>query len=289
MFLEDFVPKIERVAEYSPSSSFAIHLFRAIHDSEPRLERIHHNITMGLFHLIHRCRCIILLAYIYPFGCVAVSPYLGLHTSTSVLLPKQSLPEKKNGKKSASFLLTLKQQKYNRSFRDTVNEIVTGEVRKPSHRYFQHALYWMTAADSIISIILNEYTVFSFPGASIAAPFEKQGVVREVYSKLFYFARMRPRLLYSIGALVRALSLCTPLRHLMDPTVGVGAGIHFFAHLACARWVKPLILGWATTKAFWIWLGARPVDRAFIPITLSIHEWEEKKAKKSSNIDESDK
>ncbi|VEU44158.1 unnamed protein product [Pseudo-nitzschia multistriata] len=69
----------------------------------------------------------------------------------------------------------------------------------------------------------------------IAPQAEAQSVVREVYSKLFYFARMRPRLLYSIGALLRALSLCTPLRHLFDPTVGVGAGIHFFASLASSR------------------------------------------------------
>lgn len=191
---------------------------------------------MGIFHLIYRCRHIICMSCIYPLSCMAVSPYLGLHASTSVLLPKQSIPiEKKDGRKIASLLSTSRQQKYYRSFRDTINESVTGDVRKPSHRYFQHALYWITAADSIISVILNEYTDVFFPGASIVAHNEKQGVVREVYSKLFYFARMRPRLLYSIGALVRALSLCTPLRHLVDPTVGVGAGIHFFAHLAGSR------------------------------------------------------
>jgi len=44
--------------------------------------------------------------------------------------------------------------------------------------------------------------------------------------------------------------------------------------------VKPLILGWATTKAFWTWLGARPIEKAYVPITLSIHEWEDKKSKR---------
>lgn len=166
---------------------------------------------------------------------------------------------------------------------------MTGFVRRPSHRLIQHALYWITAADTVLSVILNEYSDFSLPGASVVLPMEKQGVVREVYSKLFYFARMRPRLLYSIGALVRALSLCTPLRYLLDPTVGVGAGIHFFAYLAGSRWVKPVILGWTTTKALWTWLGARPVDRAYLPITLSIHEWEEKKTKKNVKIDGADK
>merc|ERR1712224_1143835 len=82
---------------------------------------------------------------------------------------------------------------------------------------------------------------------------------------------------------IRALSLCTPLRHVVDPAVGVGFGIHLFAFLTSARWVKPLVLGWATTKWFWTWLGARPVERAFLPITLSIHEWEQKQQKGTSN------
>jgi len=246
---------------------------------------------MGLFDPIHRCRhallyFIIYTACLYPFSCMAVGPYLGHRgTSPPVLLPKQSVPiEKKDGRNPINISLTPKQQEFCRSFRETINELVTGFVRKPSHRYFQHALYWITAADTVVSVILNEYSDISFPGAIITSK-DKSGVVREVYSKLFYFARMRPRLLYSIGALVRALSLCTPLRHLIDPTVGVGFGINFFAFLTGSRWVKPLILGWATTKAFWTWLGARPAGRAYVPITLSIHEWEEKKTKKNAKID----
>ena len=62
-----------------------------------------------------------------------------------------------------------------------------------------------------------------------------------------------------------------------------------FVSLPIFYTVKPLILGWATTKAFWTWLGASPVDRAYVPITLSIHEWEEKKSKKGSKVDEPDK
>jgi len=262
-----------------------------MHSLESRLKRKRQRIRMGLFDPIHRCRhallyFIIYTACLYPFSCMAVGPYLGHRgTSPPVLLPKQSVPiEKKDGRNPINISLTPKQQEFCRSFRETINELVTGFVRKPSHRYFQHALYWITAADTVVSVILNEYSDISFPGAIITSK-DKSGVVREVYSKLFYFARMRPRLLYSIGALVRALSLCTPLRHLIDPTVGVGFGINFFAFLTGSRWVKPLILGWATTKAFWTWLGARPAGRAYVPITLSIHEWEEKKTKKNAKID----
>ena len=162
-----------------------------------------------------------------------MGPYSGhRHISTAVLLPKQSISiAKKADGNSFQVQLNQRQHQWCRSFRDSITELVTGSVRETSHRYFQHAIYWLTAADAVISVILNEYSDFSFPGTYLVAANEKQGVVREVYSKLFYFARMRPRLLYSIGALVRALSLCTPLRYLLDPAVGVGAGIHFFAHL----------------------------------------------------------
>jgi len=244
--------------------------------------------------MVHSCRytslfIIIYTSCIYPFNCMAVGPYLGNHhTSTSVFLQKQSARiEKKDVGNAINISLSPKQQECYRSLRDRISELVTRFVRKPNRWYFQHALYWMTAADAMISVFLNEYS--DFPIALIVSPNAKPGVVNEIYSKLFYFARMRPRLLYSIGALVRALSLCTPLRYLLDPAVGVGAGIHFFAYLTGSRWVKPLILGWATTKALWTWLGARPVDRAYLPITLSIHEWEEKKTKKNGKIDGSGK
>ena len=104
-------------------------------------------------------------------------------------------------------------------------------------------------------------------------------MVPSVYSKLFYFARLRPRLVFSVGSLLRALQLCTPLGRILDPSIGVGAGINLCAILAGSRWVKPLVLGWATTKYLWKWLGAERVGRAFLPITLSIREWEQQEKK----------
>jgi len=196
-----------------------------------RLSLIYH------FRRRHACLCYII---VMACGCLAVGPHPPnwgyRRTPTSVLLSKQSVStESKDSKKSIHISLNPKQQQHYQSFRETINELVTGFVRIPSHRFIQHALYWITAADTVLSVILNEYSDLSLPGASIVLPMEKQGVVREVYSKLFYFARMRPRLLYSVGALVRAFSLCTPLRYLLDPTVGVGAGINFFSFLAGSR------------------------------------------------------
>jgi len=164
-----------------------------------------------------------------------------------------------------------------------IEAIVRGDGSvQPFGRNTQHFFYWFTAMDTILSVFRNQYcSPLKFVDAFLSelSQNNKQGVVQKAYEKLFYFARLRPRLLYSVGALVRALSLCTPLHHIIDPTVGVGAGIHLFAFLSGARWVKPVVLGWATTKYFWTTLGAKSVEKAYIPITLSIHEWETDKTK----------
>jgi hypothetical protein len=128
-----------------------------------------------------------------------------------------------------------------------INEIITGDVRRPSTRFVQQVLYWITAADSVHSVFLNEYSELYLSFCS-PIPVDRGALVPSVYSKLFYFARLRPRLLYAIGALVRALQLCTPFRKVLDPCVGVGAGVNLCALLAGSRWVKPFVLGWATTK-----------------------------------------
>jgi hypothetical protein len=111
-----------------------------------------------------------------------------------------------------------------RRFRDIINEFITGNVRKPSSRSLQHLLYWITSLDAIHSVFLNEYSSLLLYFSSPIPP-ERTSLVPSVYSKLFYFARLRPRLLYSIGALIRALQLCTPFRRVLDPTVVCVAGL----------------------------------------------------------------
>mmetsp|Transcript_13931 Transcript_13931/g.30450 ORF Transcript_13931/g.30450 Transcript_13931/m.30450 type:complete len:227 (+) Transcript_13931:179-859(+) len=149
--------------------------------------------------------------------------------------------------------------------------LVTGQA-SPGPKALHHWLYWMTAVDAIENVLRNEYTTTT-TATTFGGPFSTAAV----YSKLFYFARLRPRLLYAVGAILRALQLCTPLGRVLDPTIGVGAGINLCGSLANSRWVKPLILGFATTKFVWKWLGARqPQGRAFVPISLSLGEWQDK-------------
>jgi hypothetical protein len=165
-------------------------------------------------------------------------------------------------------------------WRQAMEDLVSGTV-KPGPQVLQHSLYWLTAVDAVLCVFLNEYSSILTFGMSRSTIRGNNNMVPMVlYSKLFYFAQLSPRLLYSVGALLRALQLCTPFRCILDPTIGVGAGINLCAIFVGSLWVKPLVLGWATTKWAWTWLGARQVEKAYVPITVSIREWEERKQPK---------
>lgn len=196
-----------------------------------------------------RIQLMVVFALIFlPFQCHAMKP--------SPWRPIRRLQKEVQKKTNFDFFWRLR-----RSLRTGIIE--------PGPLYFHQILYWTTAADALQFVLFNEYS----------------GNTRTtMYSKLFVFARLRPRLLFSLGSLLRALQLCTPFQKVFDPSIGVGAGINLCAILAGSRWVKPVILGWATTKCAWVWLGARQLDRAFLPITLSIREWEKKRG--NTNRDE---
>lgn len=85
------------------------------------------------------------------------------------------------------------------------NQWRIGDVLRPCTVALQHVLYWITAADAVHSLFLNEYSgIYKLLYASSTITERTHALVPSVYSKLFYFARLRPRLLYAIGALVRA-------------------------------------------------------------------------------------
>ena len=151
------------------------------------------------------------------------------------------------------------------------------ERRKRSLRL---ALYWLTSLDSMLAVVLNDYRTpltdtfagrSSTSGAGTGAS-SGDNFLGGIYSRVFYFARLRPRLLFSVGALLRALQLCTPLQTIIDPSAGVGVGVNICARLAGSRWVQPVVVGWACTRHFWEVLGAERVEGAHLPITVSIKE-----------------
>ena len=158
---------------------------------------------------------------------------------------------------------------------------------RPGNRFVLHVLYWLSSWDVINSVRLNKYVDYpNLPQQLYAGPesssnnkrfqinsknIDGKKVLNDVYTTLFYFAQLKPRLLYSVGALLRAIQLCTPIRYIFDPIIGVGFGLNLCTiFCGTSRWLKPLILGWTTTKSIWLWLGANTVHGGYVPITLTL-------------------
>lgn len=120
-------------------------------------------------------------------------------------------------------------------------------------------LYVLTSVNTAAAVFTNDYKRVPWAMRKHAAP-------HLIYSRLFYFARLRPRVVFVIGAMLRALQLTTPLQHVFDPAVGCGAGLNMLALFAGSRWPAPVVLGWAVTRHFWRLLGAQRPPPVRVPI-----------------------
>ena len=98
----------------------------------------------------------------------------------------------------------------------------------------------------------------------------KDAFVERAWSSIFYFARLRPRLLFVIGSALRALQTTTVLQYVFDPTAGVGFGLNVLALLTSSRWPATFLLGWASSSGLWRLLGAKPPPKINVPIAVSI-------------------
>ena len=63
-------------------------------------------------------------------------------------------------------------------------------------------LYLLTAVNPMLAALSNDYSSrVQVPGSKTQKP---EGIVSGVYRTLFYFARLKPRLMFSVGAALRA-------------------------------------------------------------------------------------
>ena len=133
-------------------------------------------------------------------------------------------------------------------------------------------LYAMTAINPVISVFANDYSVhlrMPFVTNDPNAPKGPTNLVR-TYGTLFYFARFKPRVAFTIGTMLRALQLTTAFQFVFDPVAGVGAGLNLVCLFAESRWPAAIVLGWSVSKYLWRLLGASPPSGGHVPITLSL-------------------
>ena len=127
-------------------------------------------------------------------------------------------------------------------------------------------LYILTVVNPTLSVVSNRYRSVI---PVLRKPLEG-GAVTSVYRTLFYFAKLKPRLLFVVGACLRALQQTTVLQLVFDPSAGVGAGLNLLAMSTSSRWPSALTLGWAASKPAWRMLGATPPGGAHVPISIRL-------------------
>lgn len=103
------------------------------------------------------------------------------------------------------------------SRQNRAKQLIAASRRRVTYaRVARFALYWGSSIDSIQAVIANDYTkgwMSRVAAAGVGGPHAQdsgvlvQRYLPQVYSTIFYFARLRPRLLYSVGAFFRALQV----------------------------------------------------------------------------------
>ena len=135
-------------------------------------------------------------------------------------------------------------------------------------------LYLATSVNPALSVAANEYRGIWFRRGYYGKSRPSKPVVDQIYGAFFYFARLKPRLLFVVGACLRALQTSTVIQLVFDPGAGVGAGLNLLAWLVSSQWPSPLVLGWAASKPVWRLLRAAPPRRDVrFPISVGATGW----------------
>jgi hypothetical protein len=132
-------------------------------------------------------------------------------------------------------------------------------------------LYILSAVNPFLAVFFNDYSQMCdfIPHIQTA---KNVNVLSRTYETLFFFARLRPRVSFAIGAAFRALQLTTAFQYIFDPSVGVGFGLNLLCLYAKSRWPATIVLGWALSKPVWKVLGACPPTGLPVPIRISLKE-----------------
>lgn len=131
-------------------------------------------------------------------------------------------------------------------------------------------MYAASVVNPCLAVLCNDYSVrVHVHGITPKLVPKGPATTMKIYGALFYFARLKPRVAFAIGSVLRALQLTTAVQYVFDPGVGVGIGLNILTMLCDSRWPAAVVLGWIATKPMWRLLGARSPSSVPFPIKLS--------------------
>ena len=143
-------------------------------------------------------------------------------------------------------------------------------------------LYCLSAFNPFLAVFFNDYTRMLEPFPKIYRT-QSHNIILKTVEGVFTVVRLRPRVSFAIGALLRALQLTTAFQYVINPPVGVGFGLNVICLLANSRWPATIFLGWSLTEPLWKILGARAPSSSPVPITINFTKSKAKAADTSED------
>jgi hypothetical protein len=140
----------------------------------------------------------------------------------------------------------------------------------PPHwqRRARRSLFVLSSVNPALAVLSNDYKARRIDQVlGIAVPTADVGLtgISGVAPWLFSVV-LRPRVMFTIGALLRVLQLTTPLRWLFNPSCGIAAGTNLLCLWSNSAWPATIVLGWVTSPALWAALGDESPDTPPVPI-----------------------
>lgn len=148
----------------------------------------------------------------------------------------------------------------------TVLMLIVGAV--PWRRTARRSLCVVTSINPALAVLYNDYdahridTNRMFRQLSPTSPTQPSTAL----PKWLFSVGMRPRVMFTIGTVLRALQLTTPLKWVFDPSSGIAAGINLLCLWSGSKWPATIILGWVASPPFWRALGTDGPTAQPIPI-----------------------
>ena len=144
-------------------------------------------------------------------------------------------------------------------------------------------LYLLSAVNPFLAVFFNDYSQMCvwnliphiLPATATTTTHHHHpvnAVLSRTYETIFFFARLRPRISFAMGAALRALQLTSALQYVFDPCIGIGLGLNLLCLYAKSQWPATIVLGWTMTQPFWKILGACPPSGLPVPIRISLKE-----------------
>ena len=124
---------------------------------------------------------------------------------------------------------------------------------RPWRKTARQTLCVVTSMNPALAVLSNDYEArrigrvlgLSVPQADLPTAFDS------LVPKWLFSVVLRPRVLFSIGAMMRALQMNTPLKHIFNPSCGIAAGVNLLCLWSNAKWPATMVLGWVVSPIFW--------------------------------------